>query len=304
MTTDLTVLADGHPPARAGRARRRGLGPAGWVGAGLVGSIAVVTLLAPWLVGDPLAQDFTAILRPPSAAHPFGTDELGRDVLTRVVHGGRTALSITVVAALVAATLGLLLALLGALFAGWSDQVASRLADVQLAIPAIVLAIVILSFVGNSFLPIVVVLVLGSWVLTFRVIRSQARSVIRQPYIEAARVSGAGHRAIARRHLIPSVLPLWFVALTLSASSALLLESGLGFLGLGVQPPQPDWGQMVAVGQSRLGTAPWLSFFPGLVLVITIVGFQLLGDGLADRAQQGAAARRPRRSRHARKATS
>lgn len=298
MTTELTVLADEHPTTAQTPSRRAGLGPAGWIGIGLVGFVAGVTLFAPWLVGDPLAQDFTAILKPPSAAHPFGTDELGRDVLTRVVHGGRTALSITLVAALVSATLGLVLALLSALFGGWSDQAASRLADVQLAIPAIVLAIVILSFVGNSFLPIVVVLVLGSWVLTFRVIRSHARAVIRQPYIEAARVSGAGHRAIARRHLIPGVLPLWFVALTLSASSALLLESGLGFLGLGVQPPQPDWGQMVAVGQARLGTAPWLSFFPGLVLVITIVGFQLLGDGLADRAQQ-TGARRARRTRKA-----
>lgn len=296
MTAELTVLADDRAtrPGNAERSTpRKGLGPAGWTGAILVTGIAAVTLLAPVLVGDPLAQDFTAVLKPPSAAHPFGTDELGRDLLARVVHGGRTALSITVVAAAIAATLGLALALLGALFGGWADQLASRVADVQLAIPAIVLAIVILSFVGNSFVPIVTVLVLGSWLLTFRVIRSQARAVIRQPYIEAARVSGAGPAVIARRHLLPSVLPLFFVALTLSASSALLLESGLGFLGLGVQPPQPDWGQMVAVGQSRLGIAPWLSLFPGVVLVITIVGFQLLGDGLAERAQLG---RRHRRS--------
>lgn len=297
MSVELTVLADhadsgGTDPTP----RQRGLGAAGWIGVGLVAGIAAVTLLAPVLVGDPLAQDFTAVLKPPSAAHPFGTDELGRDVLTRVVWGGRTALAITLAAAVISATLGLVLALVGALLGGWVDQVGGRLADVQLAIPAIVLAIVILSFVGNSFIPIVTVLVLGSWVLTFRVIRSHARAVVAQPYIEAARMSGAGNAQIARRHLIPSVLPLFFVALTLSASAALLLESGLGFLGLGVQPPRPDWGQMVAVGQSRLGTAPWLSLFPGLILVITIVGFQLLGDGLAERAQQG---RRSRRSRKA-----
>lgn len=285
MTTELTTLAEGGSTVAEPTGARRSLGIAGWIGLVLLAGIGGVTLLAPWLVSDPLQQDFTAILQPPSAEHLFGTDELGRDMLARVVHGGRTALTITLVAALVSATFGLALALLGALFGGWVDQLAGRLADIQLAVPSIVLAIVILSFVGNSFVPIVVVLILGSWVLTFRVIRSRAAAVVRQQYVEAARVAGAGRGAIAWRHLLPSALPLWFVALTLSASTALLLESGLGFLGLGVQPPQPDWGQLVAAGQSRLGTASWLSLFPGAALVLTIVGFQLLGDCLAERAE-------------------
>ncbi|GCD20116.1 ABC transporter permease [Cellulomonas sp. H30R-01] len=288
MTAVATVLVEEQATHDTRRASRT-LGASGWVGAALLGLVVAVTLAAPLLVTDPLAQDFTAILQPPSAAHPFGTDELGRDLLARTVFGGRTALAVTAVATLVAAVLGLGLAVGGALFGGAVDAVASRLADVQLAVPTIVLAIVILSFVGNAFVPLVTVLVLGAWVLTFRVIRGHARAVVRQPFVEAARVAGAGRGAVAWRHLLPSVLPLFFVAVTLSASAVLLLESSLGFLGLGVQPPEADWGQMVAAGQARLATAPWLSLFPGVALIVTIVALQLLGDALAERTGTGRA---------------
>ncbi|MFI5914500.1 ABC transporter permease [Dactylosporangium sp. NPDC051541] len=266
----------------SGRTRRT-IGAGGWAGAGLLALVVLVTVLAPLLVGDPIEQDFTAILQGPSSAHPFGTDDLGRDILARTVFGGRTGLALTFLAATVASLLGLALALVGALAGGWVDGLTARLADVQLAVPSIVLAIVVLSFIGNSFVPIVAVLVLGSWVLTFRIIRGHTRAVVKQQYIEAARVAGAGPGAIARRHLIPSVLPLFFVAVTLSASSALLLEASLGFLGLGVQPPDPDWGQMVATGRDSLSTSPWIAVFPGLVVVLTAVALQLLGDGLAER---------------------
>jgi len=289
MTAQLVQLDETVAPATPpGTVRRRArLSVGTWVGAGLLALVVAVTVLGPLLVADPYQQDFTAILQQPSGAHWFGTDELGRDLLARTVHGGRTALAVTAVASLVASVLGLGLAVAGALFGGVVDAVAGRLADVQLAVPSIVLAIVILSFVGNSFVPIVVVLVLGAWVLTFRVIRGHARAVVTQPYVEAARVAGAGRGAVAWRHVLPSVLPLFFVAVTLSASAVLLLESSLGFLGLGVQPPQPDWGQMVAAGQARLATAPWLSLIPGTALIVTVVGLQLLGDGLAERFGAG-----------------
>nr|WP_269781642.1 ABC transporter permease [Nocardia bovistercoris] len=181
----------------------------------------------------------------------------------------------------------MVLGLLGALFGGWVDAVFGRLADVQLAIPTIVLALVILSFVGNSLGPLILVLVSGSWVLTFRVIRGHAQSVVNRPFIEAARLSGANRRDIAVRHLLPSVLPLFTVAFTLNASAILLLESSLGFLGLGVQPPTPDWGAMVAGGQARLDTAAWTALFPGAALILAIVGFQLTGDALAERFADG-----------------
>ncbi|MCE0762407.1 ABC transporter permease [Pseudonocardia kujensis] len=278
------------PDRRSGH--RRTIGVGGRFGAAILVAVVGITLLAPLTSGDPLAQNFDAILQAPSSAHVMGTDELGRDVLVRVVFGGRTALAITAVSAVVASALGLALALLGALFGGWVDALTGRLADVQLAVPSIVLAIVVLSFVGNSFVPIVLVLVLGSWVLTFRVIRGHARAVVRQQYVEAARVVGSGRFGIARRHLVPSVLPLLAVAFTLNASSALLLESSLGYLGLGVQPPEPDWGQMVAAGQAQIFTAPWIALFPGLAVVLTAVGLQLLGDGLAERFVGGPALER------------
>ncbi|MBB2940810.1 peptide/nickel transport system permease protein [Actinoplanes lutulentus] len=270
----------------------RTIGIGGWIGAGILTVVVAATVLAPWITGDPLEQHLEILLQAPSAAHPFGTDDLGRDLLTRTIHGGRTALTISVMSAVLASVLGLSLALAGALFGGWVDAISGRLADVQLAVPSIVLAIVVLSFVGNSFGPIVLVLVLGSWVLTFRVVRGHARAVIEQQYVEAARVAGAGRAAIAWRHLIPSVLPLLAVAFTLNASYALLLESSLGYLGLGVQPPQPDWGQMVAAGQAQIFTAPWIAFFPGLAVVVTSLGLQLLGDGLAERFTGGPVTRR------------
>lgn len=292
MTAELAaVVVDGATATSvrevAAPRRRARLSVGTWVGASLLALVVAATVVGPLLVADPYAQDFTAILQAPSAEHWFGTDELGRDLLARTVHGGRTALAVTAVASLVASVLGLGLAVAGALFGGVVDAIGGRLADVQLAVPSIVLAIVILSFVGNSFVPIVVVLVLGAWVLTFRVIRGHARAVVTQPYVEAARVAGAGRGAVAWRHVVPSVLPLFFVAVTLSASAVLLLESSLGFLGLGVQPPQPDWGQMVSAGQARLATAPWLSLVPGVALIVTIVALQLLGDGLAERFGAG-----------------
>ncbi|WP_084727380.1 ABC transporter permease [Rhodococcoides yunnanense] len=256
----------------------------GWLGAAILGILIVASVLAPVLVAhSPLEQDLGAVLQAPSGSHWFGTDELGRDLLSRVLYGGRTALSVTLLASILAALIGVVLGLVGALFRGWPDVIAGRLADVQLAIPTIVLALVILSFVGNSIGPLVVVLVAGSWVLTFRVIRGHAQSVVNQPYIEAARLSGLGKWQIAVRHLLPSVLPLFVVAFTLNASAILLLESSLGFLGLGVQPPTADWGAMVAGGQARLDSAPWVALFPGVVLILAVVSFQLIGDALADR---------------------
>jgi peptide/nickel transport system permease protein len=285
------VLAAGTVETH-GAIRRRTIGIGGWIGAGLLLVVVATALLAPLIAGDPLKQNLEVLLQGPSGAHMFGTDDLGRDLLTRTVFGGRTALAISAVSAVVASALGLVLALAGALFGGWVDAVCGRLADIQLAVPSIVLAIVVLSFVGNSFVPIVAVLVLGSWVLTFRVVRGHARAVVHQQYVEAARVAGAGRAAIARRHLVPSVLPLLAVAFTLNASYALLLESSLGYLGLGVQPPKPDWGQMVAAGQAQIFTAPWISLFPGLAVVVTAIGLQLLGDGLAERFAGGPATRR------------
>ncbi|WP_281689741.1 ABC transporter permease [Pseudonocardia thermophila] len=277
--------------ARAGANRRRPV--QGVTGGVLLAVVAVVTLGAPLIAPyDPLTQDLTSVLRPPSAEHPLGTDQLGRDVLSRVLFGGRTALGVSLVATLVATVIGVGLGVLAAFGGRWWDVTLGRLADVQLAVPGILLALVVLAFAGSGLVPLVVVLALSAWVLTFRIARVHATFVAGQPYIEAARIAGASTAAVVRRHVLPAVAPLVLVAATLTFSTVLLLESSLGFLGLGVQPPTPDWGEMVASGQAQLAGAWWVSIFPGIALVVVIVGVQLVGDRLAERfSVQGRAER-------------
>jgi peptide/nickel transport system permease protein len=235
------------------------------------------------------AQDVTQRFAAPTwfGAHPFGTDELGRDVLVRVLYGGRPALGVSSVAAVLATLLGVTLSLLAVLGGRFWDGLLGRVADVQLAIPSILLALVVLGFAGNGFIPLVGVLAVGAWVLTFRILRAHTASVVALPYIEAARLSGAGTFSLLRRHVLPASLPLLIVAFTLNFSSVLILESSLGYLGLGVQLPQPDWGQMVATGQSQLAGAWWMSLIPGAVIVATVVSLQVLGDRLADHLSLG-----------------
>ncbi|MFC5950491.1 ABC transporter permease [Pseudonocardia lutea] len=278
----MSVITTSTDAVTAAPARRRPV--YGIVGAVVVVAVAVLTIAAPLVAPhDPLAQDLTGLLRPPSAVHPFGTDELGRDVLSRVLYGGRVALGVSLVATVLSAVLGVGLGVVAALGGRYWDATLGRLADVQLAVPGILLALVVLAFAGSGTVALVVVLALGSWVLNFRIARVHATFVAAQPFIEAARLAGASTVEVVRRHVVPALGPLVLVAATLTFSTVLLLESSLGFLGLGVQPPTPDWGQMVASGQAQLAGAWWVSIFPGAALVVVIVGVQLAGDRLAER---------------------
>jgi peptide/nickel transport system permease protein len=252
----------------------------------IAGAVALAPVLAP---GGYDVQDAAQRYAAPSwvGAHPLGTDELGRDILVRVLYGGRPALGVSSVAAILATLLGVSLSLLAVLGGRVWDGLLGRAADVQLAIPSILLALVVLGFVGNGYVPLVLVLAIGAWVLTFRILRAHAAAIAALPYIEAARLSGAGTFSLLRRHVLPACLPLLIVALTLNFSSVLILESSLGYLGLGVQPPQPDWGQLVASGQAQLAGAWWISLIPGVFIVLTVVSLQVLGDRLADHFSLG-----------------
>ncbi|MFF0817842.1 ABC transporter permease [Rhodococcus sp. NPDC003318] len=266
------------------RRRRRRSGRTAAVCAALLGLIVLVTILAPLVAPyDPLSGDLTRVLEGPSAAHPFGTDELGRDVLSRVLHGGRGALAITAVASVLTAFIALLLALTASTLGPAVDAFVSRLGDVVLAVPTIVIAIVLLSFAGNSPAILITVMVLGGWVATFRLVRSTARTTLSLQYVAAARVAGVRPARIAWRHVVPAVAPILVVSATAAASVVLISLSSLNYLGLGLQPPTPDWGQMVAAGQSKLGTAPWLSLLPGCALALTVFCLHMVGDALADR---------------------
>jgi peptide/nickel transport system permease protein len=256
----------------------------GLIGAAILLTAVVVSVfarqIAPYGLND---QDLLNILHPPSGAHLLGTDELGRDVLSRVIYGGREALFVTVLAVVFSVAGGFALGVTAALAGGWVDNLMGRLADIQLSIPAILLALVVLALAGSSLPLLIVVLALSSWVLVFRVVRAQARTIAAQPYVEAARLAGANTRAVIRRHVLPGTLPLAIVAAALNFSTVLILEASLGFLGLGVQPPNADWGEMIATGQSHLAIAWWASLSPGIALVLVLIGVQLCADWLAQR---------------------
>ncbi|HEY0189139.1 MAG TPA: ABC transporter permease [Cellulomonas sp.] len=255
----------------------------------VTGLVLVALVLAASLLGplvwrsDPLAQDLGSILAAPSAAHPLGTDQLGRDSLARVLAGGRTSLALTLPAAALATLLGLLAAVVAVARDGRLDSVVGRISDVQLAIPSLLVAIVVVVFTERGTGPLLAVLVLSSWVLPFRLLRTALTRVLAQPFVEAAQVSGLPWRRVVRRHLLPAVLPHLVVVSTLVLGGVLVLSTSLGYLGVGVRPPTPEWGRLVAEGQSQLGVAWWISFAPGTALVLLLVGTQLLGDWFADR---------------------
>lgn len=265
---------------------RRHAGRTGSLVAGaFLGALVLSVLFAGVLFpGGFDAQDVTRRFAEPTwfGPLPLGTDELGRDMLARVLFGGRPALGISAAAAVLATILGTAAAL-GATLGGrpW-DGIIGRIADVQLAVPTILIALVVLSFSGSGTIPLIGVLTVGSWVLTFRILRAQLATVIALPYIEAARLAGAQGPTLLRRHVLPAAAPLLVVALTLNFSTALVLESSLGYLGLGIQPPRPDWGQIVASGQAQLAGAWWISIVPGAFLVATVVSIQIVGDRIAD----------------------
>jgi peptide/nickel transport system permease protein len=266
--------------------------PADWwtgLGLGLIlaaaGCAAFPRALAPF---DPAAQDTVQRLRPPGwrdpagRLHLLGTDHLGRDILTRVVHGARVSLVIAVVAVAIAGTLGLALGLSAGYFRGWVDDAVMWVADVLLALPFILLAIALVAVLGPSVGTIIGVLGATGWVSTARVVRAQALSLRGRDFVDAARVLGSGHGRILVRHLLPNALAPAVVIAALEVGRMILLESALSFLGLGAPPPTPTWGGMLADGRVYLSSAWWLATIPGLAILLTVLGINLVGDWLRE----------------------
>jgi peptide/nickel transport system permease protein len=262
-----------------------------WTGLGLAlilaaaGCAAFPRALAPF---DPAAQDTVQRLRPPGwrdpagRLHLLGTDHLGRDILSRVVHGARVSLVIAVVAVAIAGTLGLALGLSAGYFRGWVDDAVMWVADVLLALPFILLAIALVAVLGPSVGTIIGVLGTTGWVSTARVVRAQALSLRGRDFVDAARVLGSGHGRILARHLLPNALAPAIVIAALEVGRMILLESALSFLGLGAPPPTPTWGGMLADGRVYLSSAWWLATIPGLAILLTVLGINLVGDWLRE----------------------
>jgi peptide/nickel transport system permease protein len=262
--------------------------PAMVIGGALLGLVVLASLLAPALTSyDPLKPSFSQRLAPPwglggTPGHVLGTDNLGRDILARLLYGGRISLALAVSAVLIAAAVGVLVGLVASWGGGRTDAVIMRVADVQLAFPVIMLAIAIVAVVGTNPLALVGVLALSGWVLYARTVRAHVLTIRSLEYIEAAYTLGATDLRIVLRHVLPNTVAPILVIGSSQFATMVLLESGLSFLGMGIQAPRPSWGLMLAEGRDYLSNAWWLATAPGLFISLVVLGANLLGDGLRD----------------------
>jgi peptide/nickel transport system permease protein len=261
--------------------RRHGLGV---LGATLALAAVLAAALAPVLAPhDPLRSDFAASLRPPGTpGHPWGTDQLGRDLLSRVIYGARIALFIGLCTVVATALVGGLLGLVAGYFGGWPGAVLMRLCDVQLSFPFILLALTINVIVGLGLRNIILSLSAAGWVVYARVVRGEVLSVKQRDYVQAASALGGGRLRILFRHVLPNVAPSIIIVASLQFSQFIVAEAAISFLGFGVQPPTPAWGSMLSESRDFLYVAWWLAAFPGGALALTALGINLVGDWLRD----------------------
>ncbi len=236
-------------------------------------------LIAPYGEAE---QDALNRLQPPSAEHWFGTDELGRDVFSRVLYGSRLSLAIGILPSIVSLAIGIVAGLLAGYFGGWLDYIIMRIADVMLSIPSLLLAMVVMYTLGSSTVNLFVALSMVGWASVARVVRSQTLSIKESEYVEAARSIGVSRWTIMRRHILPNCIPSLIVLFTLNVPSAILSESSLSFLGIGAQPPAASWGLIVNQAKQFLFTQPWLCLAPCVAIMIVVLAFNFLGDGLRD----------------------
>lgn len=254
------------------------------VGAAIVLLTVIGAIIAPWAVPyDPAGQELALRLERPSLEHPFGLDELGRDIFSRVLAGARISLFVGLTVVGISSVVGVLLGSIAGYFGGRVDDVISRVIDVLMAFPGILLAIALVAVLGPSLTNVVLALSIIGWVGYARLVRGQALRAREFDFVQAARALGAGSGRIILRHVLPTALPAVIVQATLGMAGAIIAEAALSFLGLGVQPPTPSWGTMLDAGRSHLFDAPHLTIFPGLAIALLVLGFNFLGDGLRDR---------------------
>jgi peptide/nickel transport system permease protein len=257
--------------------------PGAVIGGGIAAFFVVVAILAPALApADPMAVDWLALRAAPSAAHWFGTDEIGRDVLSRVIWGARASLLAGLVSIAIAMAAGVPLGLASGYLGGWFDAVVMRVVDGMLAIPLLVLAIAMAATLGPSLGNAMIAIGLSVCPIFVRLARAQTLAAIAEEYVEAARAMGYSHVRIALRHVLPNTVPALLVQATLGIATAIITESSLSFLGLGQQPPAPSWGSSLNTAKNFIVQAPWMSLWPGLAICLAVFGFNLLGDGLRD----------------------
>ncbi len=253
------------------------------IGLTIVGMMSLGAVLAPWLAPfDPNFINVDALLQPPSTTHLLGTDALGRDVFSRILYGGRVSLWVGFVAVGIATAIGLVLGLISGYFGRLVDEIIMRGVDVMLCFPSFFLILAVIAFLEPSLTNIMIVIGLTGWMGVARLIRAETLTIRERDYVHAARAAGAGPTRIIFRHILPNAIAPVLVSATLGVAGAILTESSLSFLGLGVQPPDASWGNMLLEGKEVLGIAWWLSVFPGLAILFTVLGYNLLGESLRD----------------------
>jgi len=281
-----TLAIDVLPPeASPGQRalRRLSARPTAMVGLGVVVFFVLLAIFAPWIAPhDPIATSWSAIRKAPSAAHWLGTDEIGRDVLSRVIFGARASLLAGVVSVSIAMALGVPIGLLAGYAGRWPDTLISRMTDAMLATPFLILAIALAAFLGPSLTNAMIAIGVSATPIFIRLTRASVLSVKVEDYVEAARAVGNSHLRIAVRHVLPNVLPPLIVQATLTVAAAVIAEASLSFLGLGQQPPEPSWGSMLNTAKNYVEHAPWMAVWPGLSIFVLVLSFNLLGDGLRD----------------------
>lgn len=253
------------------------------LGGTIVLFFVLIAILAPLIAPyDPIKTGFTTVRKPPSGLFWFGTDELGRDLFSRMVWGARSSLMAGVVSVTIAVTLGVPLGLISGYFGRWADAVISRITDALLAIPFLILAIALAAFLGPSLTNAMIAIGLSAMPVFIRLTRGQVLSVKAEDYVEGARAIGLPDFWIILRYILPNVLPPILVQATLTVAIAIIAEASLSFLGLGLQPPTPSWGSMLNTAKNFMEQAPWMSVFPGVAISMIVFGFNQLGDGLRD----------------------
>ena len=269
------------PPRRALRRlfRRKGALVGLIVIAGFIVLAAFAPLLSPY---DPVATSWTLVRKPPSALHWFGTDDLGRDILVRVIYGARASLSAGAIAVGIALLIGVPLGLVSGYRGGFIDGLISRITDAMLACPFLILAIALAAFLGPSLGNAMIAIGISTTPIFVRLTRGQVMNVKVEDYVEAARAMGNPRWRIALFHILPNIMPALLVQATLSIAAAIIAEAALSFLGLGQQPPAPSWGSMLNSAQRFLTNAPWMALWPGLAIFLVVLSFNLVGDGLRD----------------------
>ena len=258
--------------------------PLAMVGLGIVAVLLVMAAFAPWLAPhDPIAQNLSNRLLPPfSSGHLLGTDDFGRDILSRVLYGSRITLFIIGLVAVTAPVFGLLVGTVAGYFGGWTDEILMRITDIFLAFPKLILALALVAVLGPGMENAILAIALTSWPPYARVARAETLTVRNSDYIAAVRLQGASSPRIILGHVMPMCLPSVIIRVTLDMAGVILIAAGLGFLGLGVQPPLPEWGAMISAGRKYLFEQWWVATMPGLAIFIVSLGFNLLGDGLRD----------------------